>query len=44
MLNALDTDTQVQELDSREIDDIVAAENHEQMMQNLCSEEMRSFI
>ena len=44
MLNALDTTVQVQELDSCETDGLVAAEHHEQAMQNLCSDELRSFI
>lgn len=44
MLNALDIDTQIQEPIFLENEDIIAAELHEQQMQNLCSDETRSFI
>lgn len=44
MLNALNFDTQLQELDSEENDTIVEAERYDQMMRNLCSDEFRSTI
>lgn len=51
MLNALDTDTQVKEPISAEnigpdviYIDLVSAEQHEQLMRNMCPDEIRSFI
>jgi hypothetical protein len=44
MLNALDIDTQLQEPNSVENSDLIAAEQNEQLMRNLCPDETRSFI
>ena len=41
MLNAIDTEPQVKEPDFREITE---AEQNEQLMRNLCSDETRSLI
>ena len=44
MLIAHDIQAQLQELVSHENDDIVEAEQHDWLMRNMCSDELRSFI